>query len=52
MSAREPRRGPRAARLSHLDARGAARMVDVSSKPVTLREAVARGRIRIAPAEA
>jgi cyclic pyranopterin phosphate synthase len=41
------RRGPS---LSHLDARGRARMVDVSAKPVTVREAVARGRIRIAPA--
>jgi len=37
-------------RLSHLDARGAARMVDVSDKPVTSREAVARCRIRVAPA--
>jgi cyclic pyranopterin phosphate synthase len=37
-------------RLSHLDAGGAARMVDVSDKPVTAREAVARGRIRISPA--
>ena len=37
-------------RLSHLDAEGAARMVDVSGKAVTAREAVARGRIRIAPA--
>ncbi|HKC11803.1 MAG TPA: cyclic pyranopterin monophosphate synthase MoaC [Vicinamibacteria bacterium] len=36
--------------MSHLDAGGAARMVDVSEKPATLREAVARGRIRIAPA--
>jgi cyclic pyranopterin phosphate synthase len=36
--------------LSHIDARGRARMVDVSAKPVTAREAVARGRIRIAPA--
>ncbi|PYQ16268.1 MAG: cyclic pyranopterin monophosphate synthase MoaC [Acidobacteria bacterium] len=43
-----PRRG--VPRLSHLDAGGAARMVDVSAKPVTAREAVARGRIRIAPA--
>jgi cyclic pyranopterin phosphate synthase len=39
------------ARLSHLDAAGAARMVDVSEKPVSVREAVASGRIRIgAPA--
>jgi cyclic pyranopterin phosphate synthase len=34
-------------RLSHVDARGAARMVDVSAKPVTSREAVARGFIRV-----
>jgi cyclic pyranopterin phosphate synthase len=32
-------------RLSHVDAGGRARMVDVSDKAVTLREAVARGRI-------
>ena len=32
-------------RLSHLDARGRLRMVDVSGKEVTAREAVARGRI-------
>ena len=37
-------------KLSHVDRTGAARMVDVSAKPVTAREAVARGRIRIAPA--
>jgi cyclic pyranopterin phosphate synthase len=37
-------------KLSHVDREGAARMVDVSGKPVTAREAVARGRIRIAPA--
>jgi cyclic pyranopterin monophosphate synthase len=36
------RRGPR---LSHLDERGHVRMVDVGDKPVTAREAVARGRI-------
>lgn len=33
------------ARLSHVDARGEVRMVDVGGKPVTAREAVARGRI-------
>jgi cyclic pyranopterin monophosphate synthase len=33
------------ARLSHVDARGEVRMVDVSDKAVTAREAVARGRI-------
>lgn len=36
-------------RLSHLDEQGSARMVDVSVKGVTLREARARGRIHIAP---
>jgi cyclic pyranopterin phosphate synthase len=34
-----------APRLSHVDARGAVRMVDVGDKPITAREAVARGRI-------
>jgi cyclic pyranopterin monophosphate synthase len=37
-------------RLTHLDAHGKARMVDVSDKPVQLREAVARGSIRLQPA--
>lgn len=37
-------------RLSHLDARGTARMVDVSAKGATVREAVARGHIRVAAA--
>ena len=46
-----PRRAPRKqAALSHVGRDGAARMVDVSGKPVTAPEAVARGRIRIAPA--
>ena len=35
----------RSPRLSHVGARGAVRMVDVSAKQVTSREAVARGRI-------
>jgi cyclic pyranopterin phosphate synthase len=34
-------------RLTHLDARGRARMVDVSAKPVTHREAVAEGHVRM-----
>ena len=34
-----------APKLSHLDARGRVRMVDVSRKAVTHREAVARGRV-------
>lgn len=45
------RRAAAGSRLSHLDGEGQARMVDVSDKPVTAREAVARGRITIsAPA--
>jgi cyclic pyranopterin phosphate synthase len=43
MAERAPRRG--SPRLSHVDARGDVRMVDVSDKPATAREAVARGRI-------
>jgi cyclic pyranopterin phosphate synthase len=34
-------------RLSHIDRKGEARMVDVSRKPVVFREAVARGEIRV-----
>ncbi len=34
-------------RLSHVDESGAARMVDVSGKEVTAREAVAAGRVRV-----
>ena len=41
---------PPAARLTHLDSRGRIRMVDVGEKPVTRREAIARGKIRMAPA--
>lgn len=37
-------------RLSHVDSRGAARMVDISGKPVTAREAVACGFIRVSAA--
>ncbi len=36
-------------KLTHLDETGAARMVDVSAKPATLREAAARGRVVMAP---
>ncbi len=38
--------------LSHFDERGASRMVDVSAKPETLREARASGLVRMAPATA
>lgn len=34
-------------RLTHVDASGEASMVDVSGKPVMLREAIARGEIRL-----
>lgn len=37
----------RAARLSHLDEAGRARMVDVSDKPVTRRTALAEARVRM-----
>src|SRR5262249_55634874 len=35
--------------LSHFDEHGASRMVDTSAKAVTLREAVASGRVRMRP---
>src|SRR5207237_3457470 len=38
-----------ARRLTHLDRRGRARMVDVSAKDVTRREAVARGEVSLRP---
>jgi cyclic pyranopterin phosphate synthase len=44
---RERASGPAAPALSHVDATGQIRMVDVSSKPISAREAVARGRIRM-----
>ena len=37
-------------RLSHVDAEGKVRMVDVGAKPVTAREAVARGEITMSAA--
>jgi cyclic pyranopterin phosphate synthase len=43
-------RGARA--LTHLDARGHARMVDISGKDVTVRTAIARGRVRLDAASA
>jgi cyclic pyranopterin monophosphate synthase len=47
--ARPPARPTRAA-LTHLDGRGRVRMVDVGDKPVTRREAVARGAVAMARA--
>jgi len=37
-------------KLTHLDSSGRARMVNVSQKPVTQREAVAKGLVRMQPA--
>jgi cyclic pyranopterin monophosphate synthase len=36
-------------RLTHVDETGAARMVDVTAKPVTAREATAAGRVLVSP---
>jgi cyclic pyranopterin phosphate synthase len=47
---RRPARG--AAKLSHFDDAGGARMVDVGDKPETTREAVASGRVELARATA
>lgn len=41
---------PAPSRLTHLDAAGAARMVDVGHKPATERSATASGRVHMAPA--
>src|SRR5579872_7548521 len=35
--------------LTHLDESGNIHMVDVSDRPVTVREAIARGRVRLLP---
>jgi cyclic pyranopterin phosphate synthase len=45
---RKRTRGPATA-LTHMDHRGRARMVDVGEKPETIREAVARGEVVVAP---
>lgn len=39
----------RAGRLTHVDEHGAARMVDVSGKDVTVRTATAAGRVQVSP---
>jgi cyclic pyranopterin phosphate synthase len=44
------RKAARRPRLSHVDAQGRARMVDVGAKAVAEREAVARGVVRMRPA--
>jgi cyclic pyranopterin phosphate synthase len=43
-------KGARPLRLSHTDARGRIKMVDVGGKPITDREAIARGSITISAA--
>src|ERR1700720_4779402 len=52
MAGKKPTQSRRAVspRLTHLDARGRIRMVDVGEKQVTRREAIARGEVRMAPA--
>ena len=52
MAGKKPTQSRRAVspRLTHLDARGQIKMVDVGGKPVTRREAIARGEVRMAPA--
>ena len=47
MTAERQRRSRR--RLSHVDERGEIRMVDVTAKAATVREAAARGRITMSP---
>jgi cyclic pyranopterin phosphate synthase len=49
-SKKQPSSRRAAAQLTHLDGRGRIRMVDVGEKPVTRREAIARGQVRMAPA--
>ena len=48
-SAKERAKAPPAEELTHIDERGRPRMVDISQKPDTQREAVARGRVRMQP---
>lgn len=45
-----PAKKSAAKKLTHLDDRGAARMVDVGTKAVTVRRAIARGLLRVTPA--
>ncbi|MFH0943885.1 MAG: cyclic pyranopterin monophosphate synthase MoaC [Planctomycetota bacterium] len=44
-----PKHRPPGPELTHVDAGGAARMVDVSAKPVTHRRALARGAVHLKP---
>src|SRR5438034_8900860 len=40
---------PARKKLTHIDGKGAARMVDVGAKAVTERRAIARGMLRVSP---
>jgi cyclic pyranopterin monophosphate synthase len=42
-------KGPKPKRLTHIDAAGSTRMVDVSEKPPTARRAVSEGFVRLSP---
>ena len=46
---RRTARSPKQPSLSHVDSEGNARMVDVSAKPTTARQATARGRVVMLP---
>jgi cyclic pyranopterin phosphate synthase len=50
VSAQPPARPTQPPRLTHVDASGAARMVDVAGKDVTVRTATATGRVLVSPA--
>ena len=50
MRRRRSRQASVASRLTHVDSHGRARMVDVSAKPATAREAIAEGVVRIGEA--
>jgi cyclic pyranopterin monophosphate synthase len=47
---RSTKAAPHGAQLTHLDSNGRVRMVDVGDKPVTRREAIARGAVHMAAA--
>jgi cyclic pyranopterin phosphate synthase len=49
MTARIPDGDNTPSRLTHLDESGNIHMVDVTDRPETVREAIARGRVRLAP---
>jgi cyclic pyranopterin monophosphate synthase len=47
---RSTKAAPRGPQLTHLDSKGRVRMVDVGEKPITRREAIARGAVHMASA--